>query len=162
MKGCVSQKNSYIFTDELYADLDNIQKGCRGRWGEGGGGKKNPKGKNMESYAARACLPAGGCHFLRILNLYCLVLAPLPPAASLSALVTRVPAGGCWAGGFPPCVIQSPWGMCCIVRGDSSQRYSAHYSPSRAITHLQYPPGSEENIDQRSLFPHPGYRLGNK
>lgn len=34
MKGCVSQKNSYTFTDKLYADLDNIQKGCGGRWGE--------------------------------------------------------------------------------------------------------------------------------
>lgn len=34
MKGCVSQNNSYIFTDKLYADLDNIQKGCGGRWRE--------------------------------------------------------------------------------------------------------------------------------
>lgn len=73
--------------------------------------------------------------------------------------VSQLAAAG-QAGGFPPCVIQSPWGMCCIVRGDSSQRYSAHYSPSRTITHSQYPPGSEENIDQRSLPPHPGYRLG--
>lgn len=43
MKGCVSQKNSYIFTDKLHADLDNIQKGCGGRWGEGRGVKKKKK-----------------------------------------------------------------------------------------------------------------------
>lgn len=91
MKGCVSQKNSYIFTDKLYADLDNIQKGCGGRWGKAGG-KKTPRVKNMELHAARAHLPAGGCHFLYILNLYCSVLPPLPPPASLSALVTPRPS----------------------------------------------------------------------
>lgn len=47
MKRCVSQKNSYIFTDKLHADLDNIQKGCGGRRGKAEE-KKNPKSKKKK------------------------------------------------------------------------------------------------------------------
>lgn len=124
--------------------------------------KKNPSSKKYGIIRSQSTLTCWGTpfplHFKPLLLRFSTIATTSLPVYS-GYPVSQLAAGG-RAGGFPPFVIQSPRGMCCIVRGESSQRYSAHYSPSRAITHSQYPPGSEENIDQRSLFPHPGYRLG--
>lgn len=65
MKGCVSQKNSYIVTDKLHADLDKIQKGCGGRWGEGRGvkKKKNHKRKKYGIIRSQSTLTCWGMPF---------------------------------------------------------------------------------------------------
>lgn len=129
MKCCVSQKNSYIFTDKLYADLDNIQKVCGGRWGKAEE-KKNPKSKknkNIELHKTRALLPARGCHFLCILHLSCSFLAPLPPPASLSALVYPGQAGKA-----------SPHAWFSLLEGCAALCWVTH---PRGILHITAPAG---------------------
>lgn len=103
MKDCVSQKNSYIFTDKLYADLDNIHKGCGGRWGKGR--KKNPKSKKYGIIRSQSTLTCWGMPFPPHFKPF---LLRFPTIASASLPVCAGYPAPQLAAASPPCVIQSP------------------------------------------------------
>lgn len=126
--------------------------------------EKNPQKtvKNMKLYrvTARTHTPAGGCHFLYIFHPDFSGLPSLLLPASSSALAAPRP-GWCRrrAGGFPP--IRDSVSLRDVLlhcTRESSQRYSAYYSPGCTITHWQqHPLGSQSTSTRPKIlgFPTP-------
>lgn len=114
--------------------------------------------KNTESHAARALLPAGGCHFLCILNLSCSLLAPLPPAASLAA---------CAGYPSPSWLLPMQWFSllegCAALCGVSHPRGILHITaPAGPLLTGNILPAHQGTATKDPCFPTPGYRLGKK
>lgn len=117
--------------------------------------KKTPKNsKKIWNYTEwqRTHTPAGGCHFLYIFQPDFSGLPSLLLPASSSALAAPRP-GWCRrrAGGFPP--IRDSVSLRDVLlhcTRESSQRYSAHYSPGCTITHWQQHPLGSQSTSART------------